>query len=101
VTSAQRLPTLPNVPTVAESGLPGFELAAWVGVFVRAGTPPEIVARLDEFVTAFLSDEATRRYLAKIGAAPFPATPEELKAFEEADTKRWAEIVAIGKIEKK
>jgi tripartite-type tricarboxylate transporter receptor subunit TctC len=101
VTSAQRLPTLPNVPTVAESGLPGFELAAWVGLFVRAGTPPNVVARLNELVTTFINDDATRRYLAKIGAAAFPAKPEELRAFEETDTKRWAEIVAIGKIEKK
>jgi tripartite-type tricarboxylate transporter receptor subunit TctC len=101
VTSAKRLETMPDLPTVAESGLPGYELTAWVGVFVRAKTPPDIIAKLNALVTSFVNSAETKKYLATIGAAPFPSTPQELAAFQEADTRRWAEIVATAKIEKK
>ena len=101
VTSRERLAAMPDVPTVAEAGLSGSDLTAWVGVFVRAGTPAEIIARLNELTTAFVTREETKAYLETVGAKPFRATPEELGAFQEADTKRWAEIVAIAKIEKK
>jgi tripartite-type tricarboxylate transporter receptor subunit TctC len=99
VTSAKRLE--PDLPTVAESGLPGYELTACVGVFVRTKTPPETIGRLNALVTGFVGSAETKKYLATIGAAPFPSTPQELGAFQEADTRRWAEIVATAKIEKK
>lgn len=101
VTSAKRVETMPDIPTIAESGLPGYELSAWVGVYVRAKTPPEIIARLNALVTGFVTSAETKKYMATIGAAPFPSTPPELAAFQEADTRRWAEIVATAKIEKK
>lgn len=101
VTSSKRLASMPDVPTIAESGLPGYELAAWVGVFVRAKTPPEIVAKLNQLITAFVNDPATVAYMGTIGATPFPSTPEQLAAFADADTKRWAEIVDVAKMEKK
>jgi tripartite-type tricarboxylate transporter receptor subunit TctC len=101
VTSSRRLETMPNLPTIAESGLPGYELTAWVGVFVRAKTPPETIAKLNELVTAFVNSAEARNYLVTIGATPFPSTPQELGAFQEVDTKRWAEIVETAKIEKK
>ena len=101
VTSSKRIETMPNLPTIAESGLPGYELTAWVGVFVRAKTPPEIVARLNGLVAGFVNSTETRNYLATVGATPFPSTPQELGAFQETDTRRWAEIVETAKIEKK
>jgi tripartite-type tricarboxylate transporter receptor subunit TctC len=101
VTSSKRLESMPDLPTIGESGLPGYELAAWVGVYVRAKTPPEIVAKLNDLVTAFVNSAAARDYLATIGATPFPSTPQELAAFQEADTRRWAEIVETAKIERK
>lgn len=101
VTSPKRVATLPDVPTIAEAGVPGYEFAAWVGVFVRARTPTEIVAKLNELITAFVNDPATVNYLTTIGATPFPSTPAELGAFADADTKRWAEIVDAAKMEKK
>jgi tripartite-type tricarboxylate transporter receptor subunit TctC len=101
VTSSTRLETMPNLPTIAESGLPGYELTAWVGVFVRTKTPPEIVARLNSLITGFVNSAEAKTYLTTIGATPFPSTPEELGAFQETDTKRWAEIVETAKIEKK
>jgi tripartite-type tricarboxylate transporter receptor subunit TctC len=101
VTSTNRLVTMPELPTIAESGLPGYELTAWVGVFVRAKTPPEITAKLNGLVTGFVNSAEARNYLSTIGATPFPATPQELGAFQETDTRRWAEIVETAKIEKK
>lgn len=101
VTSSDRLAGMPDVPTLAQAGLSGAELTAWVGVFVRAGTAPDIVAKLSQAVLAFVNSKDTAGYLESVGAKPFPAGPDELKAFEEADTRRWAEIVAIAKIEKK
>src|SRR6202171_3067518 len=101
VTSSKRIETMPNLPTIAESGLPGYELTAWVGVFVRANTPPEIIAKLNELVTAFVNSPDARTYLATIGATPFPPTPQELATFQETDTRRWVEIVETAKIEKK
>ena len=101
VTSSKRLETMPELPTIAESGLPGYELTAWVGVFVRTRTPPEIIAKLNSLVTAFVNSAEAKNYLAAIGATPFPSTPQELGAFQETDTRRWAEIVETAKIEKK
>jgi tripartite-type tricarboxylate transporter receptor subunit TctC len=101
VTSSTRLETMPNLPTIAESGLPGYELTAWVGVFVRTKTPSEIIARLNGLITGFVNSAEAKNYLTTIGATPFPSTPEELGAFQETDTKRWAEIVETAKIEKK
>lgn len=101
VTSPKRLASLPDVPTIGESGVQGYEFAAWVGVFVHAKTPPAIVTKLNQLVTAFVNNPATTSYLNTIGATPFPSTPEQLAAFAEADTKRWAEIVDGAKMEKK
>jgi tripartite-type tricarboxylate transporter receptor subunit TctC len=101
VTSSTRLETMPNLPTIAESGLPGYELNAWVGVFVRTETPPEIITKLNSLITGFVNSAEAKNYLTTIGATPFPSTPEELGAFQETDTKRWAEIVETAKIEKK
>jgi tripartite-type tricarboxylate transporter receptor subunit TctC len=101
VTSSKRLETMPELPTIAETGLPGYELTAWVGVFVRAKTPAEIVAKLNDLVTAFVNSPEARTYLLTIGATPFPSTPQELGAFQEADTRLWAQIVETAKIEKK
>jgi tripartite-type tricarboxylate transporter receptor subunit TctC len=101
VTSSERLAGMPDVPTLAQAGLSGAELAAWVGVFVRAGTPSDIIAKLSQAVLAFVNSKETAGYLESVGAKPFPAGPDALRAFEEADTRRWAEIVAIAKIEKK
>jgi tripartite-type tricarboxylate transporter receptor subunit TctC len=101
VTAPKRLASLPDIPTVAEAGVPGYEFAAWVGVFAHAKTPKDIVVQLNQLVTAFVNNPATTGYLQTIGATPFPSTPEQLAAFAEADTKRWAEIVEVAKMEKK
>lgn len=100
VTSLKRAPTMPDVPSLDESGLPGFELIAWVAAFVHAKTPPANVARLNAMINTILNDPATANYLTATGATPFPTTPEQLGAFAELDTKRWAKIVEDAKMEK-
>ena len=100
VTSAKRAPTMPDVPTLDESGLPGFELIAWIAAFAHEKTPRETVAKLNALITASLNNPATAAYLLKAGATAFPTTPEQLGAFADSDTKRWARIVEAAKMEK-
>ena len=100
VTSAKRAATMPDVPTLDESGLPGFELIAWIGAFVPAKTPAANIARLNAMFNTILNDPATAAYLSATGATPFPTTPEQLGAFAEMDTRRWAQIVEAAKMEK-
>lgn len=100
VTSAKRAPTMPDVPSFDESGLPGFELIAWVAAFVPAKTPKATVVKLNAMISSILNDPATASFLSATGATPFPTTPEQLASFAEADTKRWARIVEAEKMEK-
>ncbi len=100
VTSAKRAAIMPNIPTLDESGLPGFELTAWIAAFVHQKTPPAAVAKLNALLTGILRDPATATFMQATGATPFPTTPEQLAAFAEADTKRWAQVVEAAKMEK-
>ena len=99
-TSASRVPTLPDVPTLAEAGLIDFELTAWVAMFVPAKTPRDAIDRLNTYANAFLRNPATVRHLAGMGAIAFPTSPEQLGAFADAETRRWARIVEFAKIER-
>lgn len=101
VSSRTRVAALPEVPTLAESGFPDYELAAWVAAFAHGKTPAAIRERFSEAVQKFVAEPATAAYFETVGSAPFRAGPEALAAFPAADTRRWAEIVAIAKIEKK
>src|SRR5260370_10219446 len=89
VTSSKRIETMPGLPTIAESGLPGYELTAWVGVFVRANTPPEIVTKLNSLGPAFVNSAEAQNHLAPACARPFPSKPPELGPLQEPDTRRW------------
>ena len=93
VTSAQRAPALPDVPTIAESGLPGFEASAWFGIVAPAGTPPAIVNRINAEVNQWLhSPEAADKLLAQ-GAIAAGGTPEQFVAHIRAETDKWAKVV--------
>lgn len=93
VTSAQRNPSAPELPTVAEAGVPGFEITAWYGIVAPAGTPPDIVRRLNaELVLAIRSPEIAQR-IAALGGAPIANTAEEFQAFLRTDVARWAKVV--------
>lgn len=93
VTSAKRSPALPDVPTIAESGLPGFEASSWFGLVAPAGTPPAIIARINADVNQWLqSSEAKEKLLAQ-GAVPAGGTPEQFAAHIRAETEKWAKVV--------
>jgi len=96
VTSRQRSPLAPEVPTVAEAlRLPGFEAALWSLLAVRAGTPPELVARLHQATLKALADPLFQRELTDAGIEPSPpASPEQVLAFIRAETEKWRPIVA-------
>jgi tripartite-type tricarboxylate transporter receptor subunit TctC len=96
VTAAERLPALPDVPTVLEAGMPGLHLSFWYGLWVPAGTPPEIVAKLNAAVMDAQADPATRAHLAELELqVPPPAqqTPQALHTLQEAEIKKWWPIV--------
>lgn len=96
ITSISRLPVLPDLPTVAESGLPGFEVTQWQGVLVPAGTATPIVSRLsNEFVKAVRSPEVNE-YLVREGALPVGSTPQESAAHLKEEVEKWAKVVKFS-----
>ena len=93
VTGAQRSSVLPELPTVAESGLPGYEVSAWFGIFAPAGVPEPVVQRLNaEFVKA-LRDSDLRQRLASQGAEPLTSTPAEFAAYLRSEIDKWGKVV--------
>ena len=93
VTSAERSPALPNTPTIAESGLPGFEATSWFAVFAPKGTPPAIVKKLNEEIRKAVETPETRRRLEDLGGVIKPMTPEELGALVKSELEKWAKVV--------
>jgi tripartite-type tricarboxylate transporter receptor subunit TctC len=93
VTTAERFPGAPEYPTFAESGLPGFEVSAWDGIFAPAGTPEHIVDRLNAAIRQALEDPQLRAALIARGAQPVPATPEEFARRVAASAQKWGKLV--------
>ncbi len=98
VSSAKRVAAIPDVPTVAESGLKDFETGSWQGVLATAGTPKDIVARLNgEIIKAFSTAEM-KENLARQGADVYPMTPEQLGAWLKKEIDKWAQIVKTANL---
>jgi tripartite-type tricarboxylate transporter receptor subunit TctC len=93
VTSQKRAPALPDVPTIAESGLPGFEATSWFGVLAPAGTPFPVVARINSEINKWLQTPEAREQLLAQGAAAAGGTPESFAAHIRAETDKWAKVV--------
>ena len=93
VGSAARSPAAPEVPTVAESGVPGFEYVVWYGLFAPSGTPRAIVARLNEAVVKSLRLPQLDQQLRQQGSEPRPTSPEEAGKFMKAEHARWSRVV--------
>ena len=98
VTGTVRNPALPDVPTIAESGLPGYESSLWQALVVPAATPAAIIARLNREVTAILNDAEVRAALAKQGVEAEPGTPEALAARIRADLAKWRDVITSAGI---
>ena len=93
VTTARRSPVAPDVPTLAESGLPGYEIGSWQGVFAPAGTPPEIIRRLNAEIVKIIHTPEVRDKLLALGAEPVGDTPEEFAALVRSEVAKWGDVV--------
>jgi tripartite-type tricarboxylate transporter receptor subunit TctC len=92
VIGTERAPALPDVPTVAET-LPGFAVSNWIGLFAPAGTPPEIVARLNAEVQKIMQQPDVQKRLETEGARFVPTTPQSFAAFQKAEAEKWAKAI--------
>jgi len=93
VTTAKRSPELPDVPTIAEAGVPGYEATSWFGMLAPAATPAPIVARLNTALVKVLAQPEVRKKLAEQGAVPYSEKPEQFAAFIRAETAKWSKVV--------
>jgi tripartite-type tricarboxylate transporter receptor subunit TctC len=93
VTSAKRVSTLPNVPTVAESGVPGFDAVSWIGALVPAGTPKDIVNKLNTDLVAVIGMPDVKERLSASGAELAGSTPEQLAEHIRKETEKWAKAI--------
>jgi tripartite-type tricarboxylate transporter receptor subunit TctC len=94
VTSAQRSPALPDVPTVAESGFPGFEANGWLAIFVPNGTPPAVIAKLNTEIGKVMQSAEMKKQLLAQGVEARSSTPEQLGAMVKSETAKWGKIIA-------
>jgi len=93
VTTAKRSPIAPDVPTLAESGLPGYEIGSWQGVFGPAGIPEEIVKRLNTEIVKIINAPDVQKKLVELGAEPVANSPEEFAAFVKTEVVKWGDVV--------
>ncbi|WP_157269591.1 tripartite tricarboxylate transporter substrate binding protein [Azohydromonas aeria] len=100
VTSSRRFPSLPEVPTVQEAGVRGYDVASWNALAVPAKTPPAVVERLNAAANDALRQAEVRQQLQKLGVRAQGGTPQELQALLASEIKRWAGVIAEAKIER-
>jgi tripartite-type tricarboxylate transporter receptor subunit TctC len=93
VTTAKRSPELPDVPTIAEAGVPGYEATSWFGMFAPAATPAPVVARLNSALVKVLADAEVKKKLAEQGAEPYSEKPEQFAGFIRQETVKWGKVV--------
>lgn len=93
VTTAKRAPQLPDVPTMQEAGVPGYAASVWLALLAPAGTPPEIVAKLNSEVAKLMAAPDTQKALFDAGVEPTPSSPEEMQAYLVEELARWGKVV--------
>jgi tripartite-type tricarboxylate transporter receptor subunit TctC len=93
VTTAKRAPQLPDVPTLQEAGVSGYDASVWLALLAPAGTPPDIVARLNGEVAKLMNSADTRKALFDAGVEPTPSTPEEMAHYMAQELVRWGKVV--------
>jgi tripartite-type tricarboxylate transporter receptor subunit TctC len=98
VASARRIATLPNVPTLAEQGLAGFEAYAWQGLSVPAGTPPETIARLNKALVDALESTAVKARFQALGVEGLPGTPAQMASYVKSERERWGRLIRENNI---
>lgn len=100
-TGSKRFPLLPDVPPAREAGAGDFEATAWNGLFVKAGTPPDIVARLSKATADALADPDLKKRLLEVGVVAEATSPEAMATFFKGDIAKWADVIERNKIEKR
>jgi tripartite-type tricarboxylate transporter receptor subunit TctC len=93
ITTLKRTAVLPDIPTIAESGFPGFEATTWHAFVAPAGTPKDVIAALHSAISATVNDPAVRKALTDLGIDVVGGTPEELRAYLKSEIPKWAEVV--------
>jgi tripartite-type tricarboxylate transporter receptor subunit TctC len=99
VTSGQRSPSVPNLPTMIEAGVPGFDITSWQAVWAPAGTPRPIIDRLSTWFNQTLATEDVKKVMETTWQDPFPGNPESLAKLQAAEVEKWARLVKLAKIE--
>ena len=98
VTALERLPSAPELPTVAEQGLPGYEIGTWYGVFATGGSPPEAIDRIAAALRRAVADAKVREQIGAQGIEPASSTPAEFRAFVASEMAKWAKVVKAAGI---
>jgi tripartite-type tricarboxylate transporter receptor subunit TctC len=93
VTTAKRIPQLPDVPTMQEAGVPGYNASVWLALLAPAGTPPDIVAKLNSEINKVMKDPETRKALFTAGVEPDPSTPQAMSAYMGEEMARWGKVI--------
>jgi tripartite-type tricarboxylate transporter receptor subunit TctC len=99
VTTPRRTALAPELPTVHEAGLPGFEVGGWIGLFAPKGVAPEVLGRLQKAIEDTLKDDETRQALVKVGIEVAPAGPQVLRERFDSEMRRWEKLIKTRKIE--
>ena len=97
--SLVRSPAMPELPTIAESGVSGFDAASWIGIAAPAGTPPVLVDKIAADIKAVILEQDTKQTLIQQGATPMPLTPTAFKARIESDRQRYAKVIKDGNVQ--
>ena len=98
VTTKERVPVVPDLPTIAEAGVPGFDVSSWFGFFVPVRTPQEIIARLNADTNAALAHASVKSRFDDLGATPRGTTPGELAAFLKSEIDKWGPVIRDARI---
>lgn len=98
VSTRERVAVVPDIPTIAESGVPGFDVMSWFAFFVPARTPPDVIAKLNADTNAALAHASVKTRLEQLGATPKGSTPGELAAFLNSEIDKWGPIIREAKI---
>jgi tripartite-type tricarboxylate transporter receptor subunit TctC len=100
LTGSSRVKTAPEIPTMAEAGLPGYSAQGWFGLVTKAGTPKPIIDKLNDVISAYIKKPETQDRLYTIAIQPLTSTPEEFAQFIPAEQKKWSKVIADAKIQK-
>ncbi len=99
VSSPKRSPLAPEVPTIAEAGVPGYEMGYWFAAYVPANTPAPVVERLNALLKSAMQGAESRKFYENTGTEPVASTPQELAKFQTAESQKWGRIIKAAGIE--